>query len=142
MNSKKILERGVQNYGWSKKYKTQENKHGQTFFMVNAILAQFEEYDRKIFWTFALLGIGAILLYAYFLSVSVIAVIARKEAEIELGRVTARVAMLESQYALLDRGIDLNFAHTHGFVDVAAPKYISTVAEGNVLTFREGQSGN
>lgn len=110
--------------------------------MVSNVITQFEEYDRKIFWTLVLFGAGAIVLYIYFLSVSVIAVIARKEAERDVGRMTAEVATLESQYALLDRSIDLVLAHTQGFVDVTAPKYVGIQTKGNVLTLREGAFGN
>ena len=86
--------------------------------MVNAVLSQFEEYDRRIFW--GILGIGAIAIfcYIYFIGVSVYAVIARKEAELETGRVTAQVADLESKYAQLLRDVDLTLAHTLGFVEV------------------------
>lgn len=109
--------------------------------MVNAMLAQFEEYDRKIFWTITLLGVGALLLYVYFLSISVVAVVARKVAEREFGRMTAQVAVLESQYAQLDGNIDLKFAHGSGFVDVTAPRYITTTAAGNILTLGDGILG-
>lgn len=105
--------------------------------MVHTMLAQFEEYDRKIFWALVVLVAGALLLYAYFVSASIVAVIARKGAERELGRTTAQVAALESQYALLDRNINLELAHTHGFIDVSAPKYIRAIEEGSVLTLRE-----
>ncbi|OGZ07342.1 MAG: hypothetical protein A2942_04000 [Candidatus Lloydbacteria bacterium RIFCSPLOWO2_01_FULL_50_20] len=106
------------------------------------MFAQFEEYDRKIFWTLVAIGAGALLLYVYFLSMSVVSVVARKDAEREVGRMTARVATLESQYALLDRDIDLTLAHARGFVDVAVPKYISNTVEETVLTLREEVSEN
>ena len=110
--------------------------------MVSTMFAQFEEYDRKIFWTLVAIGAGALLLYVYFLSMSVVSVVARKDAEREVGRITARVATLESQYALLDRDIDLTLAHARGFVDVAVPKYISNTVEETVLTLREEVSEN
>jgi hypothetical protein len=110
--------------------------------MVSNVITQFEEHDRKIFWTLVFFGAGAIALYVYFLSISVVAVIARKEAERDVGRMTAEVATLESQYAVLDRSIDLALAHTQGFVDVATPKYVGMEREGDVLTLRERTFGN
>ncbi|MEK7118463.1 MAG: hypothetical protein AAB869_02525 [Patescibacteria group bacterium] len=109
--------------------------------MVNAILFQFEEYDRKIFWTLIFLGMSALLLYVYFLGISVVAVVAQKVAERELGRMTAQVAVLESQYVRLDGDIDLEFAHESGFVDVVVPQYITTITAGNMLTLGDGVSG-
>jgi len=94
--------------------------------MVNSMFEQFREYDRRIFWTLAVVGACALLFYVYFVSVAVVSVISRKDAESELGRLTAQVATLESTYVVLDRGIDLELAHTNGFVDVSVPRYIST----------------
>ena len=78
--------------------------------MVNTFLAQFEAYDRKIFWIIAGVGTIALFAYIYFVSVSVLAVVGRKEAEVEAGRISAQVAKLESAYAFLDGSIDLTMA--------------------------------
>src|SRR3989304_5093542 len=107
-------------------------------FMVNSMIAQFEEHDRRIFWMFvAALGV-MLLLYVYFVSTAVVAVIARKEFERELGRTATQVASLESEYALLDKRIDLTLAHAQGFVDVSAPRYVTVESRENALTIREG----
>jgi len=101
--------------------------------MVSNILGQFSKHDRGIFWSLVAIGTFGLLLYVYFVGIAVVSVVTRKEAERELGRFTAQVAVLESAYALLDRAIDLKLAHTQGFVDVSAPEYISTGREGPLL---------
>ena len=106
--------------------------------MFNTVRTQFEEHDRRIFWALLMLGGCAVLLYVYFIGVAVVSVVARKEAESELGRMTAAVATLESAYAALDRTIDLTLAHKEGFVDVSAPRFVSTESRTDVLTLREG----
>lgn len=93
--------------------------------MVHTIRIQFEEYDRTIFWSVVVVGAVGLIAYAYFLSVSIFSVIARKEAEIELGRITTEVARAESRFVELDRGIDLKKAEALGFVEIATPTYMS-----------------
>lgn len=94
--------------------------------MTKAIFIQFTRHDRKIFWIIASLGLAAIAAHVYFISISVFAVVGRKEAEIASGRAGARVAELESTYARLYAGIDQELAHREGFLPVAAPRYITT----------------
>lgn len=105
--------------------------------MTNTMIAQFEEYDRKIFWTLVAVAAGTALLYVYFVSVAVVAVVARKDIERDLGRISTKVATLESEYASLDKSIDLTFAHAQGFIDVSAPRYMTGSAGDNALTIRE-----
>ncbi len=109
--------------------------------MVNTMILQFEEYDRKIFWALLMLAASAVILYVYFISIGIIAVVARKETERELGRMTTQVATLEGEYASLDKAIDLELAHREGFVDVSVPRYISTTGEKNSLTLRGSSLG-
>jgi hypothetical protein len=105
--------------------------------MIHAILLQFEEHDRRIFWVLALLLIACLSFYIYFLSVSVVSVIARKTAEQATVRLSADVSMLESEYVVLDRVINLSLAHERGFSDITAPRYISQNTEGGTLTLRD-----
>ncbi len=104
--------------------------------MVNVILAQFEEYDRRIFWV--LLGLLGIFLaaYVYFLGVSVYAVVMRKSAEQDVQSITAHISELESQYVALDKHIDLTLAYERGFADIAAPRYISTIPAAQTFSLR------
>ncbi|MDO8520604.1 MAG: hypothetical protein Q7S52_00650 [bacterium] len=107
--------------------------------MTHAVLAKFTAYDRKIFWILAGVGAAALFAYIYFISISVLAVVGRKEAELRLGRVSAVVANLESQYAVLDRSIDLSAAEKEGFHEISQPRYVSPAGRGEreVLTLRE-----
>ena len=106
--------------------------------MVKALILQFEENDRSIFWVLvALLGI-TVVLYLYFLSVSVGAVIARKSAEQKVGVITSKISLLETTYVALDRRIDPALAREQGFIDIAVPKYITQETKRNTtLTLRD-----
>jgi type II secretory pathway component PulJ len=105
--------------------------------MFTAIISQFEEHDRRIFWLFAAMLAVVLASYVYFLSISVYAVIARKHAEQETGLMNAKISQLESQYVALDKVIDLALARRQGFSEVTSPQYISQTAPKNSLTLRE-----
>ncbi len=104
--------------------------------MVKIIIAQFEEYDRRIFW--ALLSFLGIFLaaYIYFLAVSVSAVVLRKSAEQEVSRMTASISELESEYVALDKDIDLALAYERGFADIGTPRYISSIPPVQTFSLR------
>lgn len=105
--------------------------------MFTAIISQFEEHDRRIFWAFATILAVVLASYVYFLGISVYAVIARKHAEQETGLMNAKISQLESQYVTLDKVIDLALAREHGFSEVATPQYIAQTAPQKTLTLRE-----
>ncbi len=105
--------------------------------MLKTVAAQFEEHDRRIFWVlFGVLGF-CVAAYLYFLSVSVYAVVARKYAEQQTEKTNTRLSALESQYVDLDRNLNLSFAYTQGFVDVAVPRYVSREQAPRTLTLRQ-----
>ncbi len=93
--------------------------------MIKTVLLQFEEYDRRIFWGFALLLVVSIAVYVYFLSISVLAVIERKGAESLSNKINSHMSVLESEYVTLDKHIDLALAYERGFADISVPKYLS-----------------
>lgn len=105
--------------------------------MFTAIISQFEEHDRRIFWVFAALFAVVLASYVYFLGISVYAVIDRKHAEQETGLMNAKISQLESQYVALDKVIDLALAKAQGFSEVATPQYISQTVPQKTLTLRE-----
>lgn len=108
--------------------------------MVNTLISQFEEHDRRIFWTFAFLFALVLGLYIYFLGVSVYAVIARKQAERESVQTNAQISQLESSYVALDKNISLLLAHERGYSDISVPHYISQEVTKRALTLRDSDS--
>ena len=102
---------------------------------------QFEENDRKIFWVFLAACATALVGYVYFVGVSVYAVVDRKSAEESAERLLAHISILESQYVVLDKRINLDLARSEGFLDVAVPRYITQELSGDTLTLRDS-TGN
>lgn len=107
--------------------------------MHRALRRQFEAYDRRLFWVALSLIVSSLLMYVYFLSLSIYGVIARKQAESQIASLSAKVSSLESRYAVLDKSINLELAHERGFVDVGVPKYISLEGTRDTLTMRDGE---
>jgi hypothetical protein len=110
--------------------------------MFTAIISQFEEHDRRIFWAFAAILAVVLAAYVYFLGISVYAVIARKQAEQQTGLMNAKISQLESAYVALDKVIDLALAREQGFSEVATPQYISQAVPQKTLTLRENGLGH
>ena len=106
-----------------------------------AMRAHLENNDRRIFWAFAALLCLSFILYVSFVFLSVHSVIARKSAESESNRITARISSLESQYVSLDKHIDLALAHHSGYADVVDPIYISKESARAVFTMRSDEAG-
>lgn len=105
--------------------------------MTSTVLAKFEAYDRKIFWVVAGVGALALFAYVYFVSISVFAVVGRKEAEMQVGSSGGRVAELESEYATLDRSVDPALAQLQGFHEIIDPRYVSRDKAQGTLSLRE-----
>ena len=108
--------------------------------MIKTMIAQFEEYDRKIFWILLSLVGVAVIVYTYFLSVSVYTVIERRSAETATTRLSAKISILESEYSTLDKKINLDLAHAQGFVDIGVPRYLSSRNAPETLTLRTTKS--
>ena len=122
-----IRDRGAQSYELSNEYSLH----------MNVLINHFEEYDRRIFWILAGLCIAAAFSYIYFLSFSVHAVIARRSGEATSEKLMTEIAQLESQYVALDKRIDLALAREEGFVEVSAPRYVSTEEATRSFTLRQ-----
>ena len=105
--------------------------------MFRTLVAHFEEYDRRIFWTALWSTVFAVFFYIYFLGSSVYSVILRKQAEVETTDLYSRISGLEATYALLDKEISLELAHEKGFVDISVPRYVSREAQRDGFTLRE-----
>ncbi len=104
--------------------------------MIKTVFLQFEEHDRRIFWGFAFALVMSIAVYVYFLSMSVFAVIERKGAETQSGKINSHMSLLESQYVTLDKHIDLALAHERGFADISVPKYLSVGSPEKTFSLR------
>lgn len=104
--------------------------------MIDKLVTQFEDNDRRIFWSLITLTGVAIFLYVYFLSISVFAVVNRRLAEREVDRLTINISVLESSYATLEKKISLELAVNMGFKEISVPRYVRREVARDALTLR------
>ena len=80
---------------------------------------------QRLFYIVASLFLILFGLYVYFVSASVVHVIARKEVDKEIAQVNSHISDLESQYINAKQAIDPGSVRHYGFV--AAPKKVYIV---------------
>ena len=80
--------------------------------------------ERKAFWYLALIAIVFSGSYIYFVNGAIINVVERQKIEKEITSINSRINDLESSYISLNNKINLDLAHSLGFVKVAKEKYV------------------
>ena len=92
------------------------------------------DLEQKMFWFFATLIFCCLVFYMYFVSSTILNIVAREGAERDVKTASGAVSELESEYAALGRNLDLNNAKSLGYRDVAEVDYVS---RAQVLTMRD-----
>lgn len=98
---------------------------------------RYDVGQQRVVFALLLTFFTCLVLYVYFLYCSVHLVIERKAAEAESVRLSAEVSELESEYAVVDKKINLAFAHAKGFTEVARPIYMTVPSTRETFTMRE-----
>lgn len=95
-------------------------------------------------WFFSVLSLFLILfcLYVYFISVSVVHVVARKEVEREIAHVNSRIGELEAAYIAAAQDIAPESLAQHGFLTAPAEKIYIEKANGLSLAGNAEQDGS
>lgn len=94
-------------------------------------------YELLISWFEWVLFVLAIVLYIYFIAMSVVQVVLRQELLVSIQEAETRVSELEADYFERSNKISRDMADEYGLVAVAAPVYITVVPEGDRLTRNE-----
>lgn len=105
--------------------------------MKKTISATVEHNGRSVFWTLAVGVVGALLCYLYFLCVSVFAAVERNDLVRQVSTMSGEVAMLDASFVREQSKVTLDEAHSRGFGDIVAPKYLeNSTTNGNVVAMR------
>ncbi len=75
----------------------------------------------------------SVIAYMYFLSLSVVHVVMRKEVLTEINQLRSEIAFLESSYIEANHVISQQVANTDGFVAVKEKVFITSGGDGLVL---------
>lgn len=96
----------------------------------------FVDFEKKAFWmllSIAVLSAGA---YVYFICASVANIVLRKEASIEMSKVSSSVGNLESAYLQKKTALNKEYAASLGFTDIKQTAFVSKISSNDTsLTF-------
>jgi len=81
-------------------------------------------YDKRIFLILVFSILFSILLYMYFINSAVLNVVERERLSGETDHLQAKLAQLESEYAVLRSQISIPVAHSLGFKEVPVAQFI------------------
>ena len=86
-------------------------------------------HTEKLIFNILVIGIlASALLYAYFVSSSVLNIVQRKNIEANINIASSRVGDLESEYIFLTKNITLQYARTLGFSEPKDVAYVKTAS--------------
>lgn len=91
-------------------------------------------YELLISWFEWFLFVLAIVVYIYFIAMSVVQVVLRQELLVSIQEAETRVSELEASYFERSNKISRDMATEYGLVAVSAPQYVTVVTEGDKLT--------
>lgn len=97
---------------------------------MNTITAQFHtiidnpSFERRVFWGLICMLAISIAVYGFFLGKTVVSVIERKVAEMEVSKIASAISSVEAEYLSLSSGIDLHSAGSYGFVESKKTAYV------------------
>ncbi|OGD67910.1 hypothetical protein A3I18_02210 [Candidatus Campbellbacteria bacterium RIFCSPLOWO2_02_FULL_35_11] len=80
---------------------------------------------RLIFWSVVSLLVLFSIMYAFFVKQTVINIVERENFENEIAVLNSEVSGLEFKYIALKNEVDMDYAHSVGFVDVKNMKFAS-----------------
>jgi ABC-type Na+ efflux pump permease subunit len=104
---------------------------------VQARSISFEDVREKLFWFLSVGVVVLFVLYVYIVSKTILNVVDRKTAEQSIKDVNSSISELESQYISLGQDINLAYAESQGFKEIAKIDYVS---RAQTLTMRDNVS--
>lgn len=80
----------------------------------------------RIFWLEVSLIALLFVAYVYFISASIVNVVLRQEATVEIATIHSRISELEADYFSRKQSVDAQFATEEGFTALSATHYITS----------------
>ena len=93
-----------------------------------------DDFHQKIFWVLVSTIVVCVVLYMAIVARTIINVVDRKVAEENIKHINSSISELQSEYIALGQEIDLSYAKTNGFHEVANIDYVSRIP---TLTMRD-----
>lgn len=93
--------------------------------------------ERKVFWSLAVLLVFSSIMYAYLVNQTILNIVERENLEGDIITLNSNISELEFDYISLKNDINLDYAHSIGFVNVGKVKFASRKLPGQTLTLRD-----
>ena len=95
-------------------------------------------FEKTIFWGLVIPTIILSIFYAYFVKQTIINIVERENFEDEIVVLNSEIGKLEFDYIALKNEVDIDYAHSIGFVNVHEMKFASrAVPTKNLSLVRE-----
>ena len=90
--------------------------------------------EKKVFWLMTFVLFASVFSYMYFVKQTVFNIVERDRMVEELVGLSSQISEYEFYYIALKNDINLDYAHSVGFVDVKNPKFASRKLSNQNLT--------
>ncbi len=96
------------------------------------------DWEKKAFWAMSFGLLTLAVFYGYFVNRIVLDIVAREGFEKDIAVLNSKVGELEFKYISLKNEIDLDYAHSLGFIDVSnSVKFASRKLPSQNLSLRQ-----
>ena len=93
---------------------------------------------KKLFWFLTVSLFFSIIFYTYLVNQTVLNIVERENIQDEITTLNSKISELEFRYIALKNNINLEYAHSLGFVNVKNVKFASRKLSGNGLSINFG----
>ncbi len=83
------------------------------------------QLERNFFWGLLITLIFSVILYSFFVNQIVLNIVERENLENDIVALSSKISGFEFNYIALKNDIDIDYAHSIGFVDVKNVKFAS-----------------
>ena len=90
--------------------------------------------ESRLFYGALCLCVGVVCLYMYFVSMSVVHVVMRKEVDNQISLVSTQISQLEEEYIERQQSLNISIAAAHGFIAAEEKIFVDKTTATLVLS--------
>lgn len=92
------------------------------------------KFERVLFWVLWVLLVSALFVYIYFIAMTVVQIVLRKELSVSMQEEESRISKLEAEYFQASSKLSRDIAPEYGLVDVAPSAYVAVSSHRDRIT--------
>lgn len=97
-----------------------------------------DHFKKKLFWILVVSLFFSVIFYAYLVNQTVLNIVERENIQDEITTLNSRISELEFKYIALKNNINLEYAHSLGFINAKNVKFASRKLSGDGLSINFG----